>query len=347
MGLRHHLQEALKINPVPSPWPRMVVCAFATAFPLVIGVLLGQLPLSIFGALVGFLLVLNDHLGTLGHRLWVITLTFLFLLGGLLIGVLTGDQRSLMIPILLAITFWMGLMGGEGAELERAVLFGTFQILAGAYSIAIKKYFAAALAYAFLGYLCVILFLSLLVFLRRHNPNPFARLRTKFKESFKQGKSRYLYAFSYSVSVLITLIIVDYFKIDHGYWAVGTVLIIMRPDAKQSIYRNLQRFFGTLIGVLVAEGLILTIHSPWLAILVLTLISFWGPWALSRSYWLGSAVVVVMLLLILDIPSIEHGDTHTPLLRLQATGLGCLLSLLGVVFANPQFLWRDSPPPRE
>ncbi|WP_374074541.1 FUSC family protein [Bdellovibrio bacteriovorus] len=344
MSLRDHLQEVLKINPVPSPWPRMFVCAFATAFPLVIGVWTHQLPISIFGALVGFLLVLNDHLGTLGHRLWVITLTFLFLLGGLVIGVMTASHKPLLIPILLALTYWMGLMGGKGAELERAILFGTFQVLAGAYSLAIEKYLKEALAYAFLGYICVVVFLSVLVFLRRHKPNPFTRLRATLKDSLTTERNRHLYAFSYSLSVFIALIIVDYFKVDHGYWAVGTVLIIMRPDAKQSIYRSVQRFFGTLIGVLVAEALILTIHSPWLAILALTLISFWGPWALSRSYWLGSAVVVVMLLLILDMPSIEHGDMRTPLLRLQATGLGCLLSLLGVIIANPQFLWKDSPP---
>lgn len=343
MNLRHHLQEALKISPVPSPWPRMFICAFATGFPLVVGVLLHQLPLSIFGALVGFLLVLNDHLGTLGHRLWVMTLTFMFLLGGLFIGVMTHNHRPLLIPILLALTYWMGLMGGKGAELERAVLFGIFQILAGAYSGAVGKYLSAILAYAFLGYLCVVVFLSLLVFLRRHNPNPFVRLRSTLRSSLTTEKNRHLYAFSYSLAVLIALLVVDYFNIDHGYWAIGTVLIIMRPDAKQSLYRSVQRFFGTLLGVLVAEGLILIIHSPWPAIMILTLISFWGPWALSRSYWLGSAVVAVMILLILDMPSLELGDIHTPLLRLQATGLGCLLSLLGVVIANPQILWSDGP----
>ena len=343
MNLRHHLQEALRINPAPSPWPRMLVCSFATAVPLIVGALTGQLPLAIFGALFGFLLVLNDHLGTLGHRLWVITLTFLFMLGGLLLGVLSHAHPPLLIPVLFALTYWMGLMGAKGTELERAVLFGTFQVLGGAYSGALGKYLNAALLYAFLGYSCVVVFLSVLVFLRRHNPNPFARLRVTLRESFTKEKSRHLYAFAYSISVLIALLVVNYFEMDHGYWAVGTVLIIMRPDTKQSLYRSVQRFFGTLIGVLVAELLIVTIHSPWLAIVALTFISFWGPWALNRSYWLGTAVIVVMLLLILDIPMIEHGDVHTPVVRLQATGLGCLLSLIGMVIANPQILWRDPP----
>lgn len=341
MNFRHHLEEALRINPAPSPWPRMFVSAFATAVPLIVGVLTHQLPLSIFGALVGFLLVLNDHLGTLGHRLWVITLTFMILLLGLFIGVTVHSHRSLLVPILFALTYWMGLMGGQGAELERAILFGVFQILAGAYTQSLGSHSVTALLYAIFGYLCVVVFLSILAFLRRHNPNPFSRLRTTFKESLTKEKHRHLYAFSYSFSVLLSILIVDYFQIDHGYWAVGTVLIILRPDTRQSIYRSAQRFLGTLIGVLVAEAVIITVHSPWLAIAILAIASFWGPWALSRSYWLGSAVVVLMLLLILDMPSLESGDIHTPLIRLKATGIGCLLGLLGVLISNPQLLWKD------
>ncbi|WP_413568433.1 FUSC family protein [Bdellovibrio sp. HCB117] len=344
MGLRLHVNELLKINPAPSPWPRMVVCAFATMIPLIVGTLLHQLPISIFGALFGFLLVLNDHLGTLGHRLWVITLTFLCLLAGLTLGVLTGGQKVLLIPLLLGLTYWLGLISTQGAELERAVLFSVFQILAGAYSPAVAKYLSLSLVYAFLGYLCVIVALSILVFVRRHNPNPFARIRETFKKSLTKEKSRHLYALSFSLAVLITLLVVDYFQMSHGYWAVGTVLIIMRPEAKASIYRIIQRFFGTLVGVLIAELIILSVHSVWIAIPLIGFISFWGPWSLSRSYWLGSAVIVTMLLVLLDLPSIATGDLHTPLIRLQATGIGCLFGLLGVVMANPQVLWRDNPP---
>ncbi|KHD87621.1 MAG: hypothetical protein OM95_13625 [Bdellovibrio sp. ArHS] len=344
MGLRHHVNEVLKINPAPSPWPRMVVCSIATTVPLLVGALTEQLPLSIFGALFGFLLVLNDHLGSLGHRLWVITLTFFCLLAGLLLGILTGGEKTVLIPLLLALTYWLGLISTQGAELERAVLFSVFQLLAGAYSPAVGQHLTISVSYAFLGYLCVIGVLSALVFLRRHEPNPFARLRETFKKSLTKEKHRHLYALTFSLAVLITLLVVDYFEMSHGYWAVGTVLIIMRPDAKASIYRIIQRFFGTLVGVLVAELIILSVHSAWIAIPVIGLISFWGPWSLSRSYWLGSAMIVTMLLVLLDLPSIQTGDLHTPLIRLQATGIGCLFGLMGVVMANPQVLWRDNPP---
>ncbi len=341
MSLREHVDEVLRINPMPSPWPRMFVCAFSTTIPLVIGLFMGHLPVAIFGSLMGFLLPLNDHLGTLGHRLWTITLTFLMMAAGLSLGILTHQHNALFIPTLLGLVYWLGLMGGgKGAELERALLFSIFQVLAGAYSGALEHYFVPIVSYAFLGYLCVVVTLATLVFLRRHNPNPFTRLRTTLKESITTEKSRHLYAAGYALAILFSLIAVDILKVDHGYWAVGTVLIIMRPEIKQSVYRSIQRFFGTLVGVIVADLIIYSVHSPWLAIVILGLVSFWGPWSIIRSYWLGSAVMAVMLLIILDMPNLQRGDLHTPTVRLTATGIGCLLALAGILLVNPQVLFR-------
>ncbi|UXR66040.1 FUSC family protein [Bdellovibrio bacteriovorus] len=344
MSLRHHIDELLKINPVPSPWPRMFVCALSTTIPLIIGLLTHQMGAAIFGSLMGFLLVLNDHMGTLGHRLWTITLTCMMMLGGLTLGMLTHGERWLLMPLLFAMVYCLGLMGGgKGAELERALLFSVFQILAGAYIQGLDRHMVPVLSYALLGYLCVVLCLTSLVFLRRHKPNPFARLRASFKQALTTEKSHHLYATGYASAIVLSLLIVDYFKIDHGYWAVGTVLIIMRPELKQSIYRSIQRFLGTLLGVLIADIIIYSVHSPWVAIVLLGLISFWGPWSIVRSYWLGSAVLVVMLLIILDMPNLQRGDLHTPMVRLTATGIGCLLSLVAIVLVNPQELWRRRP----
>lgn len=341
MKLRHHLQEALKIAPAPSPWPRMIICAGATALPLIIGLYLNQLPISIFGALIGFLLVLNDHFGTLGHRLWVITLTFIIMASGLSIGVFVAGEKTLFIPILLGLIYWMALMSGEGAELERGLLFGIFQLLAGYYTPALGAHMGLVTQYALLGYLSVVSLLTLIVFLRRHNPSPFARLRTTLKNSLTKERHRHLYAVIFCFTVLCSLMVVDHLNMSHGYWAVGTVLIILRPDTKASIYRGIQRFFGTLVGVLLAELIIYTVHWPWLAIFLIAVVAFVAPWALLRSYWWGSAMVAIMLLLLLDLPSIAHGDFHTPLIRLQATALGCLFALVGVILMNPRILRQD------
>jgi hypothetical protein len=277
-------------------------------------------------------------LGTLGHRLWVITLTFAVMAVALFAGLFLGPIKPLFIPLLLISIYWMALMSGEGAELERGLLFAIFMMLAGAYTPSLTPHADLVAGYSLMGYLFVICMMLIIVFIRRHDPSPFTRLRATIRHSLQQNRHRHLYAVIFCATIFISILIVDHLNIHHGYWAVGTVLIILRPDTKTSIYRGIQRFFGTLVGVVIAEILIFTVHEPLLAIALIGLVAFIAPLALLRSYWWGSGMVAVMLLLLLDLPSIERGDFHTPLIRLQATAIGCLLALIGIVLMNPRIL---------
>lgn len=333
-----HLKEALRIAPALPPWNRMMICAGATAIPLMVGLWLSQLPIALFGALMGFLLVLNDHQGKLSHRLKVITFSFVVCASGLLLGLFTHGQKTLFVPVLLGLIYWMALMSAEGAEFERAILFGIFQLLAGYYTPGLAAHLPTVITYAFIGYACAIGLLLVVTYLRPQPLNSYQLLRTSFARSLTKEKHRHTYAVIFCATILMSLVVVEHITLNHGYWAVGTVLIILRPDTKLSIYRGIQRFFGTLVGVLVAEVIIYFVHAPWLAISIITAWAFLAPWALPRSYWLGSAVIAVMLLLLLDLPHLDTGDLITPILRLQATALGCLLALIGVIFMHPKVL---------
>ena len=185
--------------------------------------------------------------------------------------------------------------------------------------------------------------LIVVVFLRRHTPSPFARLRTSLRMSLTKEPHRHLYAVIFGFTMLCSLLIIDFLNLNHGYWALGTVLIIIRPDTKASLYRGIQRFFGTLVGVLLAELIIYTVHWPWLAIVVIAAVAFVSPWALLRNYWWGSAMISIMLLMLLDLPSIDNGDFHTPLVRLQATALGCALALIGILLMHLRIQRKEAP----
>ena len=325
----------------------MFVCAIATALPLLIGHLQGHLGIAIFGSLIGFLMVLNDHMGNLGHRLLVLTLTFLIMMAGLLLGTFAAENKMFLVPILLVLSYWLGLMGGQGAELERAVLFAVFMFLASAYTPAVGKFLSLGILYSLIGFACVIGGLFLAMILRRHVPNPYARLRKTFKDSLASERERHFYALAYCIAVLVTLFITEYFKIDHGYWAIGTVLLILRPDSTLSIYRAIQRFGGTLIGVLLAAPIIMTIHSFPIALALIALLAFISPAALARSYGLGSIFLVVMILLLLDLPTLEHGNLQYSVIRLESTGIGCGLALIGVLLIRARHIAKKIIPAKK
>jgi hypothetical protein len=337
MNIFSHVKEVLRIQTAPAYWPKMILCSLATTLPLLVGLWRGELAIASFGGLVGFVLLLNDHFGNLGHRLWIITLTFFILLAGLSLGVLLQGHPPIFVTLVLfLISYWAGLMGGEGAELERAVIFAVFQFLAGLKSTVLASAFPAVLAYASLGYVCIVSCAILIVMIRGHNPSPFSRVRTSLKYIITTEKARHLYALSYALAVLICWLLIEHFQMDHGYWAIGTILLIMRPDATLSVYRSVQRFIGTLAGVLAADLLIYFIHEPIPIVAAIAVVSIFIPWSLARSYWLGSALASIVVLLVLDLPSLSHGDFRTPLLRLQATAVGCGITILMVAF----WKWR-------
>ncbi|MFN3453656.1 MAG: FUSC family protein [Pseudobdellovibrio sp.] len=218
-------------------------------------------------------------------------------------------------------------MGGVGAELERGFLFFILQFLSGVYSSShMNQYTLQVLGYSFLAYASIVVVLVLSVVLKWHLPKPFVGIRSVLKNTIIHRKNYYIYAVYYALTALLALLFTNALKIDHGYWVVSTVLLVMRPDIKLSVYRNIQRFFVTLTGFFVAEIFISQIHIPEVLIGVLALFSFLGPWALSKNYGLGTFVVVIMILLIIDLPLVQIGDLHTPLIRLHSTMLGCGLA---------------------
>lgn len=333
MKFRQHIVDILKINPNPSPYPRMIVCIFSSTIPLLLGYLTDSMPFAIFGGLTGFLLVLNDHMGSLGHRLLTVTLTWIFMALGLGLGILLQDNLPLQIVVLSAYAYFIGLMGGgKGAELERAVLYGCFQFLAGCYNLHLNGQVSTALGYSFFAYFCVIVILSLVVFLRRHNPSPHASLRKTFKSAVYSNRDSHIYAFFYTLTLVSSLLVVRHLNIDHGYWAVGTTLLIMRPEFKNSVYRAIQRLLGTVLGVLLADLLIMQLSHPLQIIPAVGILAFLGPMCLVRSYWLGSLVVTAMMLTMLDLPFVGGENNFAiPFVRLTSTALGCGMALVGVV----------------
>jgi hypothetical protein len=66
--------------------------------------------------------------------------------------------------------------------------------------------------------------------------------------------------------------------------------------------------------------------------LLLFLFGFIAPFALARSYAIGSSTIVFLVLVLLNIPIMDKpADLHISMLRLESTGLGCAMAVVGVL----------------
>ena len=102
MRLKHHLSQSLQLQPLPSPWPRMVLCALSVTLPLMVGLYRQELRIAITGALFGFIMILNDHFGPLGQRIIHLITAFMFITTGFLLGMLLSDHQWLLLVALFA-----------------------------------------------------------------------------------------------------------------------------------------------------------------------------------------------------------------------------------------------------
>ena len=324
---------------------QMILCCLATTFPLVVGYARGESLLAIYASLAGYFLTANEVAGTLKHRFFVVTVTFFMLATGFSAG---SALHHLWDPYLywtaLAVaSYWVGLMAGEGAEWERAFLFATLELVVGYHARDLATIEATKIfGYALVSYAFTIIATGIQVRVLR-TPN---ELGTNWRHSLwtpiASFRTRQVYAITYVLTVLATAASVEAWQLNRGYWAVVTVLFVMKPDRTLSLYRAFQRFVGTAAAVLIAEALMHITRSPLAIIAVIALSAFFIPWAMKRNYWLVCLFVSMIVLLLLDLASLANGNYLVPLLRLRATAIGSIFAVAGVGIAA--LLARKKPP---
>ncbi len=330
--LRQFINEIFTNNTESPPWARMVLCGIATGTPLIIGFYRGELQYSIYAALIGYLIELNDHLGSLKHRLLIATLSFTALISSFTIGLVLHSHWHLFISALLILVYWLGLMGGRGAETEKMLLFSAIQMLVAYYNNHVDiRHIDHIFEYAIMAYFIVIVGIILSQYLFKGVNLSFTKIKDALTQSITTKKTHHVYAISFVCAALLALIFVRTAHLERGYWCVITTLLIMRPDPKESVHRGFQRFIGTISGVLVGESMILFLPFVELIIAVVMLSAFTIPYAMKRNYWQVSFFVSIVVLLLLNLPTLGHPDTHLPYIRLEATVYGCLIALVGVL----------------
>lgn len=328
--VRHHFKEIIKAEKIGPPWARMILCALATGIPLLVGEFHHTIQFSIYGALIGFLLSLNDHHGEVKHRLWVTTLTFALMMAGYVLGFFLRGHTILFELTLGAFAYWLGVLGGEGAELERGVLFSVLGVvLLFAAPPIPTDVIPIILDYCTLGFATLFIGIPILKWIQKNPPEPFSKLRRTFELSLTLKKEKHIHAACYVLMTLVSLSISDKLQIERGYWITMTVLLVMRAERTQSVYKTLQRLFGTALGVLACDIVGQLIQNQLFFLALIILAAFIIPWALKQNYLYASFIMTIMIVFIIELSMGHFGDLKMPYLRLQATLIGCGLSLFG------------------
>lgn len=316
----------------------MIVASIAVTLPLIIGYSNDQMGVSVYGALMGYLLALNDHLGKLIQRIQIVSFTFVALLFGFALGFWAKENLLFFYPLFPVLIYGVGLLGGEGAEAERALLFLVISIVI---SFSAKPLSPDSLRllfqYALIAFFTVMIAIPLLLKIRRHTPEPFTGFRNNLKKSMNLVLTKHIHAFSYASAAMFALWFAQYFQMERGYWVIITVLLVMRADRTLSIFTSFQRLLGTAFGVLAFDIILLFHPHPAFLIAWAGACSFLVPLSLKRNYVLASFFITTFVVALLEVGRTQQGayasDVVTPFLRLKATFIGCSISILGTAFS--------------
>jgi len=125
-------------------------------------------------------------------------------------------------------------------------------------------------------------------------------------------------------------------QVDRPYWGAAAAVAVLAGDGtKSTVVRGWNRFAGTVLGVLLAAGII-ALHpdAVWIVIIVAGL-QFVIQLVIKRSYGLAVVAITPLALLLADAATgnLDNGDL---LPRLLETAIGCGLALLArfLIFPN-------------
>jgi uncharacterized membrane protein YccC len=139
------------------------------------------------------------------------------------------------------------------------------------------------------------------------------------------------HALRLAVVTALAEIIVRASGIGHGYWAVLTIFIVLRPDYSSTLQRGLQRAAGTVAGAGLGVCTVLLGRIGPAALLAGIGVSLLAAYAVfTVNYVLYAVFLTDFVVVLLDLLGLPPGSTAIQ--RIIGTGIGTGLAMLAYVF---------------
>jgi uncharacterized membrane protein YccC len=114
-------------------------------------------------------------------------------------------------------------------------------------------------------------------------------------------------------------------RLNHGYWVIITVIIVLQPYAGLTFQRGLQRMAGTVLGAALAAGFVAVVTEP--AVILLAIVVLFAI-AISVQPLSMPAFQVLLTPSLVLLAELQSGDWSLAWVRIANTVLGGVLALL-------------------
>lgn len=323
--------------------------SLATVLPLIVGQIAGYPAIGLFVGLSGLYLSVSDKEGST-----VSTLTAgLFLnAAAMYAGTIFGNDFWLSISLLFLVAFTGGMMAAFG-EIAGQSGYVTTLVFAVALGQAANHAAASERFFAFLagGAFSLLLTLLLWAFNRRTSSasdetEAQKNIEIETKENPVKGLWKQLtprsiifrHALRLAVASTIAIAVYKFFRLEHGYWLIITVLVIVKLIFADTRKRALERILGSVAGGILAVIIAALIQNIVVLDILLVLFSILAFSHVRTNYGFYALFLTPFVVLMID--TVIPGDWKIAVVRILDTLIGGAIALVVSFSLRPKSAFR-------
>ncbi|MDO5607334.1 MAG: FUSC family membrane protein [Capnocytophaga sp.] len=160
----------------------------------------------------------------------------------------------------------------------------------------------------------------------------------RLKDHFTLQSTFFRHALRLSLTVTVAYLLGDYFSINNAYWIIFTVFIIMRPGFAITKERSRKRILGTIVGGIIAFGIVYLLPYPtvYISIGVLCMPLAFG--LIQQNYTAASAFITLSVVFLY---AFYTPDLYSVMqYRVLDTAAGVVLASLANYWILPTWEYR-------
>lgn len=153
-----------------------------------------------------------------------------------------------------------------------------------------------------------------------------------FQNNLSFSSTIFRHSLRLTLTILAGIVIGNLISVEKVYWILLTIVVILRPGYGLTKERSYQRIFGTVLGGLIAFGIISVVHNPY-AISTFAIISMLLGFTFTQTnYKVGATFVTIYVVFIYAMLTPNVRDVVQ--FRVMDTFVGAVLA-----FSANYFLW--------
>ena len=333
--LRREFAHLTTVNASERRWQMPFCAALATGFPLLVGAWFDHLNYGLISSL-GGLVFLYAPETSLSNRMVALMASAFGMCACYALGVIFHFLPLLLIPLLAVIAMLVTMICRYYALGPPGSLFFIMATAIGAYTPVTVPEVPLFVGLLTMGCLqaCLIAFFYGVYILRLQPPKPMAPL-PPISFDFVIFDSVVIGAF-----VGLSLALAQALQLERPYWVPISCIAVIQGASLRAVWnKQAHRILGTVLGLLIAWGLLTFPLDKWSVALLMMFLAFLIETLVVRHYGLAVAFVTPLTIFLAEA---THLGQSSPNLLLEArlidTVLGALVGLLGgVCLHSPRF----------